>query len=856
MYRNCVYNNKSKSIHLWTWDIKGNRVFQELDFKPYLQLEDKRGTDKSIYGTPLKKREFETLWDRNKFVKESGIKRIFENLPPYQQFLVDNYYLNNQEDDFSQYPLKVCYIDIENPLPDKFPDMETADSVVNLITCFDSLTERYTTFGLKAYKPKQDNVDYFHCKSEHDLLKRFIGHISSDYPDVFCGWNSNGYDLKYLINRITFELGKEWADELSPIGRIYEKVDKQGKFGQATSEYVIEGIACLDYMIMYNKFKLDDKPENSKLDTVAELELNENKIEHSETLWDLARDNWDKYVDYNIKDVELVVKLNKKLDYISLIRFLAYNGLCGLTQAVKTVAVINGAIAIKARLRNQYIPSFSRPKREGKNAGGFVQESRLGFANNVVSFDANSLYPSVMISLNISPETKIGKIVRVDNKINLEHVSGRTFEFTDVKFLEYIKEEKAAISSSGHLFSQKVKGIMPEFLDELYTKRKDMKYKGKTIKAQLEKIRDTLSEEEIEEMETQIQRCDTFQNAYKICLNSVYGYTGNQFAFMGDDDIANSVTLTGQSINKKNRKVFVDYLMNTFNIPEAEAENCCIAGDTDSGYFSLEPLNNLGYKLKDDNGITPEFLKVCEDIEKHINDTIYSWCLRVFKTTDCRIVYKREAISDHAIFLAKKHYVMHILDDEGLAVDKFKYKGVSVVKGTMPRALKPHVKKVIEHMILTQSLSETNDLYMEAYELFKGLEVHNYAKISGMNNYEIAAKKCTALTTIKGMPFHLKAAYFHDYVCKDLTLDSKYQEFKSGDKVRIVQLKTPNRYNIKMIGFRDKFPKEFEEIFIIDHELMFLKIFFKAIQGFYDVVNWKLRKPNENVKIELEDFFS
>ncbi len=856
MYRNCVYNNKTKSVHLWTWDSQGNRIFQELDFKPYLQLEDKRGTDKSIYGTSLRKREFETLWDRNKFVKESGIKRIFENLPPYQQFLVDNYFLNNQDEDFSQFPLKVCYVDIENPLPDKFPDIETADAVINLITCFDSLTERYTTFGLKAYKPKNDNVDYHHCKSEHDLLKKFIGHISSDYPDVFCGWNSNGYDLKYLINRITFELGKEWADELSPIGRIYEKVNKHGKFGQATSEYVIEGISCLDYMVMYTKFKQDDKPENSKLDTVAELELNENKIEHEGSLWDLARDDWETYVDYNIKDVELVVKLDKKLDYISLIRFLAYNGLCGLEQAIKTVGVINGAIAVKARLRNQYIPSFTRPKREGKNAGGFVQESRLGFANNVVSFDANSLYPSVMISLNISPETKIGKISRVDNKINLEHVSGRTFEFTDAKFLEYIKEEKAAISSSGHLFSQRIKGIMPEFLDELYTKRKEMKNKGKMLKVKLEKNRNNLSDDEIEEMETQIQRCDTFQNAYKILLNSVYGYTGNQFAFMGDDDIANSVTLTGQSINKKNRKVFVYYLINTFNISEADAENCCIAGDTDSGYFSLEPLNNLGYKLKDENGITPEFLKVCEDIEKHINDEIYSWCLKVFKTTDCRIVYKREAISDHAIFLAKKHYVMHILDDEGMAVNKFKYKGVGVVTGKMPRVLKPYVKKVIEHMIMSQSMTQTNELYLEAYELFKGLETHNVATILGMNNYEVSAAKCSGIVTHKGMCWHIKAAYFHDHVIKELNLESKYQAFKSGEKVRIVHLKIPNRYNIKTIGFRDKYPKEFEDIFLIDHEKMFLKMFFSEIKGFYEVVNWKLRKPNESLRIELEDFFS
>ena len=209
MYRNCVYDQRSKLIHLWTWDAYGNRVKQEIPYKPYICLEDKNGTLKSIYGTSLKKKEFQSEYDRKSFVKDSGIKRIFENLKPYQQFLIDEYYRDCEKEEFSQYPLKICFIDIENPASDHYPDIEQADTVINLLTCYDTLTKRYTSFGLKAYTPKKDNVDYYHCKSEHDLLKRFIGHFSKDYPDVVCGWNSNGYDIPYLINRITFELGKE-----------------------------------------------------------------------------------------------------------------------------------------------------------------------------------------------------------------------------------------------------------------------------------------------------------------------------------------------------------------------------------------------------------------------------------------------------------------------------------------------------------------------------------------------------------------------------------------------------------------------------------------------------------------------
>lgn len=855
MYRNVVYNNKSKSIFHWGWDVKGNRTFQEIDYLPYLMLEDKNGPEKSIYGTNLKKKTFNTLWDRNKFVKESGIKRIYENLPPYQQFLIDNYSHCCGDDNFADNPLKVMIIDIENPLKTGYPNVELADSVINLLTCYDTLTKRYTMFGLKAYKSKNDDTDYYHCKSEHDLLKRFIGHFSSDYPDVVSGWNSNGYDLRYLINRITFELGKEWADELSPIGRIYEKVNKQGKFGQPSVEYVIEGISCLDYMVMYQKFKLDDKPENFKLDTVGELEVGENKINYDGSLWDLSVDDWETYCDYNRKDVELIVKLDAKLDYISLIRFLAYNGLCGLEQAIKTLPVINGAIAIKARDRNQYIPTFVRQSSGIKNPGGFVQESKIGFAENVVSFDANSLYPSVMISLNISPETKIGKVEKIGSVVNLHHISGRTYEFTPAKFLEYMNEEKAALSSSGHLFSQKRKGLMPEFLDALYTKRKDMKSKMKNLKIELEKIRHTLSESEILKMENQIQKCDTFQNAYKICLNSMYGYTGNSYAPLGDDDIASSVTLTGQSINKKSRLLFIEYLNNNFNINDKDAEKCCIAGDTDSCYFSLKSLDSKGYKLMDGGNISSKFLEICEDLEKYINTNITKWSVNKFRSLDSRIVYKRESIADCGIFLAKKHYVLHILDDEGMKVDKFKYKGVSVVTTTMPRVLKPYIKKVVENMIHTKSLKLTNDLFNEAYEIFKKLPNESISKISGMNNYEQYSAKCNGLQVVKKMPPNLKSAYFHDHLVKELGLESKYQLFRSGDKVRSLYIKTPNRYNIKNIGFKDNYPKEFDEFFEVDHELMFMKMFFDKIEIFYEAVNWKLRKPNENVKVELEDLF-
>jgi DNA polymerase elongation subunit (family B) len=658
-----------------------------------------------------------------------------------------------------------------------------------------------------------------------------------------------------LINRITFQLGKEWADELSPIKRIYEKINQEGKFGMPSKEYVIEGISCLDYYVMYKKFAMLPL-ESYKLDYVGEIELGLNKISYDGSLAELARTDWNTYVEYNIQDVELLVKLDDKLRYIELIRFISYLGLCNMENAIKTVPVVNGAIAIRARHRDEKIPTFIRPQSDERIPGAYVAYPKKGFSENLVSFDANSLYPSVMISLNMSPETKIGKVEKINDKYIIQHVSGKTFELSRENYLMYIKEEKLAKSEADILFTQKRKGIMPEFLDFLYTKRKEMKSKMFEVKQEFQKNKKSLSKKEKSEIETTIQKLDTFQHAYKITLNSTYGYCANKYAPLGDNDIGSSVTLTGQSIIKKSNELFIDYIKNTYPNVYDKAESHLIYNDTDSCYISLKLLEEYDIFISKDGKITTDFYKVCDEIENHINVGCNEWAKRKLWSLDPRFVFKREAICDKGIFTGKKYYVLHILDDEGIPVDKFKYKGVSVVKTTMPKVLKPYVKKIMEVMILTQSLKETNDTFIEAYEIFKGLDVESIYKNSSVNNYEKYASQCKEFDTVKGMPAHVKAAYFHDILLDKLDISQKYQKFKSGEKVKSVYLKLPNKYGINMIGFKGKYPEEFKEVFEIDYEKMFDKLLYSSIEEFYNSVNWKLRKPNENVKIELEDFFN
>lgn len=839
MYRNCVYNNRERKIHLWTWGDDGQRIKKECDFKPYILVENKLGDKKSIFGTSLEQRFFNSGYDRNNFVKDSNIKRIYENLPPYQQFLIDNYWSVCEDDNFSQYPLKVAFLDIECPHETKFAEPDTAEAVINLLTVYDSFSKMYHVFGLKNYHTMRDDVKYYRCKSEEDLLKSFIKFFRKEEFDVISGWNISAFDIPYLINRITFELGEEWAKKLSPIERIYEKTNPTGKFGMPSKEYVIEGISILDYYVMYMKFSLD-KQESYKLDNIGEVELGINKIEHSGNLWELAKNDWNTYCDYNIRDVEICVKLDDKKGYISLLRFLAYTGLCDLENAIKTVPPMNGAIAIRARMRNEYIPTFIRPITDYKAPGGYVAEPRIGFAENIVSFDANSLYPSVMISLNLSPETKIGRVEKDGDKVKIHHVSGRIFEMTKENFKKFIDEEKAALTKAGFLFSQKKRGLVPEFLDNLYSKRKEMKNRMLACRKKGDKEGE--------------QKFDSIQYAYKIHLNSLYGYMLNKYAPLGDEDIGTSVTLTGQAVIKKSNDLFLEYL--GLNFPNTdEIEKSLIYNDTDSFYTSLKIFEKKGFNLKDGDNISPRFYSLCQNVEDYVNKGITEWAKNSLRSIDPRFVFKRESICDSGIFIGKKYYVLHVLDEEGVVTNKFKYKGVDVVKTTMPKKVKPYVKKVIEHMIKTQSLKETNDLFNEAYEHFKNMPIQEISKISGMNKYSEYCSKCNGMNTVKGMPSHLKAAYFHDIIMEKNGWSSKYDKFKTGDKVRMVYVKKPNKYNIDMIGFKNSWPEEFDSIFMVDYEKMFSKIFYAAIERFYDAVGWTLRKPSENLTVELDDLF-
>jgi DNA polymerase, archaea type len=422
------------------------------------------------------------------------------------------------------------------------------------------------------------------------------------------------------------------------------------------------------------------------------------------------------------------------------------------------------------------------------------------------------------------------------------------FTLTHEKFLQFCKKEEIAISKANVLFTQKRKGVMPEILDYYYDKRV-------AVKNELGKLKREYSKNKNKDLKFQIEQLDAKQLCIKVLINSIYGYFGNKHAPFGDDDIAASITLTGQAVIKQSNELLKRYIKGKAKIEDEKILNdCIIYNDTDSSYISVKPLVSAGLTFTDESGkLTKEFYDEVQNIEDYLNKEIKIWGVKALNSKDCRFVFKREMIADTGIFLQKKRYVMHILDDEGIPMDKYKYTGVEVVRSTMPDAIKPHVKEIIETMLSTQSITKTNAVLDKVYKIFKELPIEDITFVSGLKGYEKYAGQCDDWKTAKGMPIHVKAAYYHNMLLKKFDIEKKYETISSGDKVRYFYLQQPNPYNLPSLAYKYYYPDEFKKIFHVDYDKMFEKNLYAVIERFYDNVKWSIQKPGNAVMTNLFD---
>ena len=849
MYRSASYNPFNESILLRTWSEEGTRIDTEMPFRPYLFLEKEDAKDGvSIFKTNLLKKQFRNSIDRRKFVDSTSNKRIFHNLAPEQQFLIEMYKEHNNKPEFSKFPLKVFLLDIEvdTTVDSAFPTPEKAAVPINLITVFDTLTKTTHTWGLaQRYKPTIEDCIYHYCEDEKDLILQFVDFWKTDYPDIASGWNSSNFDFPYIINRFMKIFGEDFIHQLSPTGNVRgRKVFTD--MGKETTIWSIQGVSLLDYMDLYKTFSPGEK-ESFSLNYISELELGEGKIAYNAvSLGELAATDWKTFVDYNIQDVHLLVRLEEKLKFLEIARMLAYKGCTNFEAALGKVAIVTGAVSIQAAKQGYIIPTFPNNLERESYEGGFVRDPEKGLQQAVVSFDVNSLYPNTIITLNISPETKIGKVVSGDfeafnGDITIRLINGKIHTLTASKFKTFLAKEQISLSKAGVLYSQKTKGVIPNLIDEIYSER--VKTKQELTKLKKNKNKDDFK------AQLKITYFDTLQYTLKILLNSIYGTFANKHSSLMDIDHATSITVTGQNVSKAGGHIIDNFVKTKYGVDKSVTKY----GDTDSLYISIQPiLEKHKIPLLVEGQINPKVHEIVDKIDKHVNTEILEWARKDLFSVDPRYVFKREVISDVGIFLQKKRYILHVLDEEGVAVDKFKYTGIELARSTTPKKVKKFIEEIIKTALLTQDFKQTNETYRQSYTSFQKLDPNDIAARTSINNLEKYAEGASLYKFKNATPSHVKGAIAYNILIKELKIDDKYEAVQTGQKVKKLYC-AKNKYGLDAITYVSVLPEEFG--IKIDWDKMFSKLVTQPTERLYDAIGWTLPEIGKEIQTDLFDMF-
>lgn len=857
MYRNAWYSYKDEVVHLWTWDENGERVKLVHHFEPYLYIEPPNSTVKtnatSIYGTALRRIDFKNHFARRRFIQETSITRVFYNLQPEQQFLIDRFDKENANPDFSRFPLRIFFLDIEVYSPREFPDPDQANHPINLITVYDTARDMYFTFGLKHdFTPKKKNHKYAAFKNEALLLKGFLRFWRIDFPDILSGYHSDGFDIPYLINRIEKLLGEGKSKLLSPVSSIFYRQHNTEIYGKYIGKWVINGITCIDFLEAYKAYSRSQL-ESYTLDHVAKVELNEGKIPINATsLAKLADTDWERFVEYNVQDVTLLKKLDEKLKYMAIVRDLAYKGLTQFEFALKKVSIIAGVVAQEARKRDLVIPTFIKTK-GGEYTGGYVRDIEPCMKDMVVTFDANSLYPNTIITLNLSPETKVGVIEPTGTgSYYLRKPQQDPEELTEEKLHELMESNNWSLSHANVLHDQNRKGIIPTAVDRIYKERVEAKDTMNRLDYALENMTDP---EDIAQTKLRIEQLDINQYTLKILLNSVYGVLANHGSPLYDIDEASSVTLTGQGVIKISSQILDDYVREKYELERPFTHY----GDTDSVHFSIEELlERKGIPFIDETTgeIDSRVYTVCAELQSHLNQEITHWAYGNLHSKDPRFYFKREAICPVAIYVKKKHYIMHVKDrgeDEPMPCDKIKYTGVEVVRSTMPEEVKKLVKRVAETMIYSRNRAKTNEVYREVYEQFQKMGIMEVSFRSGINKLDKYDRASTGFFMGSKTPIHCKASIYYNRLLEELGITGLYPKIYTGAKIKWFYC-MPNKYAMNCIAFVDEFPKEFSDI-KMNYEKMFYKAVGSPIDRLYSTVGWPLVDFTAERTCDLFDIF-
>ena len=826
----------------------GKRIKLKIDYSPSLYLPARRKNTgeafKSLDGLPLERKEFETIREAREFVKQfdglPGAPKIYGNTRYEYAFIADQH---KGMVDWDQDKVSVAIIDIEVGSENGFPDPYLANEPITAIAITYMDGETYV-FGCGDYVVQGDE-NYIKCKDEWTLCKKFIQLWQAKCPDVITGWNTKFFDIPYLVNRFRKILGEEETRNLSPWRYISERQTNVN--GRKLIAYGLVGVESLDYIELYKWYAPGGKSQESyRLDNIAQVELGEGKISYDEydNLHALYRLNYQKFIEYNIKDVKLILKLEDKLKLVELALTLAYDTKCNYEDVFAQTRMWDSLTYSYLLEKSIVVPPRDVQEKTEAFEGAYVKDPQVGLHHYVASFDLNSLYPHLMMQYNISPETLIKPEDYTDEMRNILS-QGVSVEKLLKRQIDISSLTGATITPNGQFFRTDIQGFLPSMMEEMYQDRK--KFKKMMLNASQELENET-DESKKYEIEKRIAKFNNIQLAKKVSLNSAYGALGSQYFRFYDLRMALGVTTAGQlSIRWIENKI--NEYMN--KLVETQNEDYVIASDTDSVYLRLGPLVNKFVKAETPvNKVIAIMDRICEDKLQPFIDKSYQELAEYVHAYQQKMEMKREGLSDKGIWTAKKRYILNVHNNEGVQYNEphMKIMGLEMIKSSTPSAIRAKMIEAVKLMV--NGTEEDIHIFIKEFrESFNQLPVEEISFPRGLNGLNTYSDSLSLYK--KGTPIHVKGAILHNHYLKQKGLDKKYPLIQEGEKVKFTYLKMPNPFKDMVISYPSRLPKEFELQNYIDYDTQFSKAFLEPIKVILDCMGWKTEKVSS-----LEDFFA
>lgn len=824
---------------------ENGKIFFEEDkeFKPklYLPTNDPSAKYRSLDGKPLSFIQPGNISDVQNYLER------YKNVGNFEYYGFENWisnyiiekYPGKIEYDYSL--INLAFFDIETEIISGFPDPQDPDEEILLVTFYNKgFYEIFSTEKYGKYQVKRDDVRLHTFNSEKDMLNDVVDYFVKNNFDVISGWNSQYFDIPFLINRMFRVIGRERTLKLSPFNLIHEITIPTAK-GEIKS-YKIVGINHIDYLDAFRKFS-QVQVENYKLDTVGHQELGMKKLDYSvyENLAELYKNDWNLFCDYNIRDNEILVGLEKKRKIIELITNLALDSKVNMLDTFKQTVSWDARIYDHLLSKNIIVPSKQKHRDSRLVPGGFVRDVIPGKNDWIVTLDLDSLYPHLIMMFNISPET-----IRKSYDISVEDLYNKK----PIPFEDTLKKENLSLTGNGVTYTKDFRGFLPELMDSLYSERKSIKKEMLKKKAYLEENRDKLSKEEIQKLENEISSLDMFQLVKKICLNSAYG-TLAQIGFRFFKwELASSITLSGQVVIQWAIRKFNEY----FNrLLKTENVDYVLAADTDSVHLKIKPIVDKYLASKPNasrDDIVNFIIKIMNEKIQPFIDGFYNELNDYMNAYEMRMHMKIENVISSGVTLAKKKYIYNVLDSEGVRYEepKLKVMGLELVKSNTPAFCREKMKTVCK-IVLEKTQDELLDFIEQTREEFMKLPFEDIAYPQGVNHI---SKYTDANGNYEsGTQIYARGAIVYNKLIKERKLDNKFETIGDGDKIKYCYLKFPNPIFENIISVPFTLPKELGLHEYIDYPTQFTKTFLNAVSRITDAVGWEIERKNS-----LEDFFN